>query len=225
MSYCQFQNDIKNWSVLPELPYKKTDLEPYISANTLEIHREKHQQAYINNLLMLVRDSEDESSSLECLMKKYRSSLTTNTHKRKEEKIYNNAAQVYNHTFFWHSLKKGGGGEPTGSIANEIEKTYASHIVFLEKMTAEAALHFGSGWLWCVSTPIVNDFKIDSYSTDNAQIVKEKDKPLLVLDLWEHSYYLDYQNRRAEYVKNFFDYLINWEFANECLANPCTLLT
>ncbi len=185
---------------LPALPYAQDALAPYISAETLEYHYGKHHAAYVNNLNKLIAGTEYENMPLEEIILKSTGSL------------FNNAAQTWNHTFYWNSLKPGGGGEPTGALAEEITKTFGSFAQFKEKFTNAAVTLFGSGWAWLVKNP---DGTLGIEQTSNAgNPMTSGKKPLLTCDVWEHAYYIDYRNARPKYVEAFWN-LANWQFAAE----------
>ena len=187
---------------LPKLPYDMDALEPQISKETLEYHYGKHHQAYVNNLNKLVADTADENKSLEEIM----TSATGG--------LFNNAAQVWNHTFYWNCLKPNGGGEPTGKLLELITKACGSFSAFKEKFSETAAKHFGSGWVWLVQN---SDDSLEIVSTGNAaNPLTEKKTPLLTCDVWEHAYYIDYRNARPKYIEAFWN-LVNWDFVESCL--------
>lgn len=184
---------------LPDLPYPLNGLEPHISAETLEYHYGKHHQAYVTNLNNLVPGTEFEKASLEDIIKKATGG------------IFNNAAQVWNHTFYWHCLSPDGGGEPTGALAEAINKAFGSFEAFKELFTKTAISTFGSGWAWLVKN---KDGLLAITSTSNAGCPLTTDqKALLTCDVWEHAYYIDYRNARPKYVEAFWN-LVNWEFVN-----------
>ncbi len=188
---------------LPPLPYEKTALEPHISAETLEYHYGKHHQTYVTNLNNLIAGTEFESLSLEEIVKKSSGG------------IFNNAAQVWNHTFYWNSLSPNGGGEPTGALADAINKTFGSFAKFKEELTKTAITTFGSGWAWLVKNA---DGSLALVSTSNAATpLTAGQTPLLTIDVWEHAYYVDYRNLRPKYVEAFWN-LVNWEFAAKNFA-------
>lgn len=188
---------------LPELPYAKNALEPHISAETLEYHYGKHHQTYVTNLNNLIKGTEFEKLSLEEIIKKSNGG------------IFNNAAQVWNHTFYWHCLSPNGGGEPSGTVAEKINQKFGSFTAFKEKFTDVALKTFGSGWAWLVQN---KDGSIEIVSTSNAQTpMTSEQTALLTCDVWEHAYYIDYRNARAKYVEAFWN-LVNWEFVSENLA-------
>lgn len=184
---------------LPALPYARDALAPHISAETIDYHYGKHHNSYVVNLNKMIEGTEHAQKSLEDII---RSS---------EGGVFNNAAQIWNHTFYWNSLSPNGGGAPSGALANAITSAFGSFDELKEKMTASAAGNFGSGWTWLVKNAdgtlaIVNTSNADTPITD-ASVT-----PLLTIDVWEHAYYVDYRNARPEYLKNFWE-LANWEFA------------
>ena len=188
---------------LPELPYAKDALQPHISAETLEFHYGKHHQTYVTNLNNLIPGTEFENLSLEDIVKKSSGG------------VFNNAAQVWNHTFYWHSLSPQGGGEPTGALAEAINKQWGSFAAFKEAFTKAAIGTFGSGWAWLVKKA---DGGLDIVSTSNAATPLTTDaKALLTIDVWEHAYYIDYRNARPKYAEAFWN-LANWEFASKNYA-------
>lgn len=188
---------------LPALPFDSTALEPYMSARTLEFHHGKHHQTYITNLNGLVKDTPFESAPLEKIIQE-----TAGDPERAG--LFNNAAQTWNHSFFWQSLKPRGGGEPTGILADKINASFGGTAQFKEQFKQAALTQFGSGWAWLVQAG--DALKI--VKTSNAQTpLTEGLVPLLTFDVWEHAYYLDYQNRRADAVQAFLDHLANWDFA------------
>lgn len=184
---------------LPELPYSKDALTPHISAETLDYHYGKHHNAYVTKLNGMIEGTEFAEMSLEDIIKK------------SEGGLFNNAAQVWNHTFYWNSLSPNGGGEPTGKLAEEINKNFGSFAEFKEKFSATAAGTFGSGWAWLVKN---SDGSLEIVSTSNAAtpITDEGKTPLLTCDVWEHAYYVDYRNARPKYIEAFWN-LVNWDFA------------
>ncbi|MEO5375980.1 MAG: superoxide dismutase [Alphaproteobacteria bacterium] len=195
---------------LPPLPYDRTALEPYISARTLEFHHGKHHQTYVTNLNNLLKDSPLASKSLEEVM-------TAVAGDADKVGIFNNAAQVWNHTFFWNCMKPGGGGVPTGEIKARIDAAFGSFDKFKEEFKTAATTQFGSGWAWLAVG--VNDGVLKVSKSSNADLpLRHAQRPLLTCDVWEHAYYLDYQNRRADFVQAFLDHLVNWDFVAENLA-------
>lgn len=188
---------------LPALPYEKNALEPHISAETLEYHYGKHHNTYVVNLNNLIKGTEFEDKSLEEIIKTAKGG------------IFNNAAQVWNHTFYWHCLSPNGGGEPTGALADAIKQAFGSVEAFKEEFTKSAIGNFGSGWTWLVKKA---DGKLAIVNTSNAATpLTDGDKALLTVDIWEHAYYIDYRNARPKYLENFWA-LVNWEFAAKNLA-------
>lgn len=187
---------------LPELPYAKDALAPHISAETLEYHYGKHHQAYVDNLNKLVAGTPNENKSLEDLIK------TT------DGGIFNNAAQVWNHTFYWYCLKPKGGGAPTGKIGDAINKTFGSFDAFKEQFSEAAKTQFGSGWAWLVKKA---DGTLAIEKTGNAgNPMTSGHKPIMTCDVWEHAYYIDYRNARPKYVEAFWN-LVNWDFVEQQL--------
>ena len=190
---------------LPALPYPKNALEPYTSAQTLDFHHGKHHQAYVTNLNNLVKDT---SQSLEELIKgSYKDDSKVG--------IFNNAAQVWNHSFFWNCMKPGGGGAPSGNVASAIDRDLGGLAKFKDDFKAAAVGQFGSGWAWLVA----DGGKLKITRTPNAvNPLAEGQTALLTCDVWEHAYYLDYQNRRPDFVQTFLDQLINWDFVAQNLS-------
>ncbi|MBU3824654.1 MAG: superoxide dismutase [Fe] [Candidatus Oceanisphaera merdipullorum] len=188
---------------LPALPYAKNALLPHISEETLEYHYGKHHNSYVVNLNNLVPGTEFEGKSLEEIIK-------TST-----GGVFNNAAQIWNHTFYWHCLAPNGGGEPTGALADAIKAAFGSFDAFKEEFTKSCVSNFGSGWTWLVKNA---DGTVAIANTSNAGCPLTGDAtPLLTCDVWEHAYYIDYRNVRPDYVKAFWS-LVNWEFAAENFA-------
>lgn len=187
---------------LPELPYPRDALKPVISPETIEYHYGKHHQAYVDNLNKLITGTEYKDMSLEEVIKKSSGG------------IFNNAAQVFNHSFYWKCMSPNGGGEPTGKLAELINKNFGSFAAFKEKFTAVAMATFGSGWTWLIQN---DDGSLGIESTSNAGTpITEGKTPLLTCDVWEHAYYIDYRNARAAYVEKFWD-IVNWDFvADNC---------
>lgn len=182
---------------LPALPYSNDALEPVISKETLEYHYGKHHQTYVINLNKLIIGTEFENLTLEEIIKKSSGG------------IFNNAAQVFNHTFYWNCLAPRAGGEPGGKLVEAINEAFGSFAAFKEKFTATAVGTFGSGWAWLVKNA---EGKLEIVSTSNAgNPLTENKIPLLTCDVWEHAYYIDYRNARASYVEKFWD-LVNWDF-------------
>ncbi|GAA4406694.1 superoxide dismutase [Fe] [Advenella faeciporci] len=188
---------------LPALPYALDALAPHISQETLEFHYGKHHQTYVTNLNNLIAGTEFENASLEEIIKKSSGG------------VFNNAAQVWNHTFYWNSLSPNGGGEPTGALLEAINAKWGSVAAFKEAFNKSAAGNFGSGWTWLVKK---EDGTLDIVNTSNAATpLTGNDKPLLTCDVWEHAYYIDYRNARPKYLETFWN-IVNWEFAAANLA-------
>jgi superoxide dismutase, Fe-Mn family len=184
---------------LPKLPYAMDALAPHISKETFEFHYGKHHQAYVTNLNGLIKGTEFENSSLEEIIKKSAGG------------VFNNAAQVWNHTFFWHSMKPAGGGKPSGALAAAIDKKWGSFDAFKEAFTKSAVGNFGSGWTWLVKKA---DGSLDIVNTSNAgTVLTMADTALLTIDVWEHAYYIDFRNARPKFVETFLNSLANWDFA------------
>ncbi|HAD49511.1 MAG: superoxide dismutase [Fe] [Idiomarina sp.] len=189
---------------LPALPYEKNALEPHISAETLEYHYGKHHATYVSKLNDAVKGTDLESKSLEDIIKSEKGGL------------FNNAAQVWNHTFYWNCLAPNGGGAPTGAVADAINSKWGSFEKFQEEFNASAAGNFGSGWTWLVKKA---DGSVEIMNTDDADTPVAHDgvTPLLTVDVWEHAYYIDYRNSRPNYLEAFWK-LVNWEFVNKNFA-------
>ncbi|SDK69974.1 superoxide dismutase [Fe] [Microbulbifer yueqingensis] len=187
--------------VLPELPYAKDALEPHISQETLEYHYGKHHQTYVDKLNGLLEGTPDADKSLEEVIKSSSGGL------------FNNAAQVWNHTFYWNCLSPNGGGEPSGAVAEAINKAFGSFDKFKEEFTNSAVNNFGSGWTWLVKK---GDGSVAIVNTSNAgtPLTEADQTPLLTCDVWEHAYYIDYRNARPKYMEGFWK-LVNWEFVNK----------
>jgi superoxide dismutase, Fe-Mn family len=184
---------------LPELPYAKDALAPYISGETLDFHYGKHHKTYVDNLNKLIPGTEFEKLTLEEIVKKAPAGG-----------IFNNSAQIWNHTFYWNSLAPHAGGEPSGELAAAITKSFGSFAQFKEKFSTAATTLFGSGWAWLVKNA---DGSLEIVQASNAgNPLKDGKKPLLTCDVWEHAYYIDYRNARAKYVEAFWN-LVNWKFA------------
>ena len=189
---------------LPPLPYAKDALAPHLSQETLEYHHDKHHNAYIVNLNNLQKGTEFEEMSLEQIVKKSSGG------------IYNNAAQTWNHTFLWNSMKPGGGGEPKGALADAINAKWGSHAAFKEAFAKSAVGNFGSGWTWLVKKA---DGGVDIVNMGAAGTpLTTADKALLTIDVWEHAYYIDYRNLRPKYCEVFLNSLVNWDFAEANFA-------
>ncbi len=185
---------------LPPLPYARDALAPHISAETMEYHYGKHHQAYVNNLNNLIKGTEFENAGLEDIVRKSSGGL------------YNNAAQVWNHTFFWSGMKPGGGGAPSGPLADAIQRKWGSFDEFKKAFQASAVGNFGSGWTWLVKK---TDGSVDIVNMGAAGTpLTTGDKALLTIDVWEHAYYIDYRNLRPKFVEAFLEHLANWDFAS-----------
>ncbi len=193
---------------LPPLPYADNALDPVISANTISFHYGKHHKAYVDNLNKLAAGTEFENMKLEDVIKKTAGVAD-------KVGVFNNAAQIWNHTFYWNSLKPNGGGAPTGAVKAKIEAAFGSYEKFAEDFAQAAVTQFGSGWAWLVA----EGSEVKLVKTANAEVPFTKgQKPLLTIDVWEHAYYLDWQNRRPDYAKAVIEKLLNWDFANANLA-------
>ncbi len=187
---------------LPDLPYAADALEPHVSARTLEFHYGKHHKGYVDKLNKAIAGTRYEGQSLETII--------AASHEAADTGVFNNAAQTWNHTFLWHSMSPSGGGTPTGPLAESLEQRFGGLEGFRQAFRKSALGQFGSGWTWLVRTPE----GVDVASTGNAGTpLTDGATPLLTLDVWEHAYYLDYQNQRGAYVDAFLSDLINWEFA------------
>ncbi len=194
--------------LLPDLPYAPDALEPYISEQTVAFHYGKHHQGYVEKTNRLIAGTPFEKLSLEEIIR--------GSSEKKQTAIFNNAAQVFNHSFYWKCLTPKGGGEPKGAIKAAIKKSFGSYEKFTDAFFQSAISQFGSGWTWLVA----ESDKLTILNTSNAEnpIVKGK-TPILTLDVWEHAYYLDYQNKRGNYVQAFLNHLVNWSFAEANLAS------
>ena len=188
---------------LPALPYDRTALEPHISGETIDYHYGKHHKAYVDNLNKMIAGTEFEAMPLEAIVRKAQGGM------------FNNAAQVWNHTFYWNCMSPNGGGEPTGKVGEAIAKAFGGFDKFREQFSDLAVKTFGSGWAWLVQRP---DGSLGIVNTSNAATpITGSDKPLFTTDVWEHAYYIDYRNARPKYVEAFWN-LVNWEFAASNLA-------
>lgn len=193
---------------LPELPYAKDALAPHISAETLGFHHGKHHAAYVSKMNAAIEGTAKADLPLEDLIRAAASEA--------DQGLFNNAAQTWNHTFYWNSMSPRGGGAPKGDLAERIDRDFGSLEGFRKAFADAGATQFGSGWAWL----IVRDGKLEVRKTLNAETPLTEDDavPLLTMDVWEHAYYLDYQNRRPDYIETFLDKLVNWDFAAENLA-------
>lgn len=187
---------------LPALPYAMNALEPYISERTMEFHYGKHHKAYVDNLNKLIAGSHFEQMSLEEIIRK-------TAGKAEYAGIFNNAAQAWNHAFFWTCMQPGGGGEPTGEMKKKIERSFGGYDKFREEFAAAATTQFGSGWAWLAEDEESGKLKVIKTANADTPIAHGL-KPLLTVDVWEHAYYLDYQNRRPDFVNAFLDHLAKW---------------
>jgi Fe-Mn family superoxide dismutase len=193
---------------LPALPYSLDALEPHISRSTLEFHHGKHHAAYVTNLNNLVAGTDLEAKSLE-------DTILAVAGDASKAGVFNNAAQVWNHTFYWQGMKPGGGGAPSGDLAAKIDAAFGSFDTFKEQFKTAGATQFGSGWAWLV----LDNGTLKITKTGNADLpLAHGQKALLTMDVWEHAYYLDYQNRRPDYISTFLDKLVNWDFVATNLA-------
>lgn len=192
--------------VLPPLPYEKSALAPHISEETLSFHYGKHHQAYVTKLNGFVAaDASLASKSLEEIIKSSSGG------------VFNNAAQIWNHTFYWHSLSPNGGGAPTGKIADAIQRDFGGFDAFQSEFTDNCVNHFGSGWVFLLQDRATGKLRIQQQHDAGCPLTDDSAVPILTCDVWEHAYYVDYRNARPDYVKAFWN-LINWDFANQNLA-------
>lgn len=204
MTFSNEANQTKAPFILPDLPYGKSDLEPHMSAETFDYHHGKHHNAYVTNLNNMLKNFDDfEGQDLEGIIKEsYEDSAYAG--------IFNNAAQIWNHSFFWHSMRKNGGGMPQERLLNMINNDFGSFEKFCEEFVMAGATQFGSGWVWLVSD--IGTLKI--IKTSNAETpITNGHQPLICCDVWEHAYYIDYKNARPDFLKVFLEKLVNWEFA------------
>jgi superoxide dismutase, Fe-Mn family len=194
-------------SGLPPLPYKNDALEPYISSRTIEFHYGKHHQGYAANTLKMIAGTNLAKLPLKDIILKSQGI-------KELIPTYNNTAQLFNHNFYWESMKPKGGGKPQGKILQAIEQSFGGFDAFVKTFTESATAQFGSGWTWLVKDG--NHLKVINTGNADTPLTMEL-IPLLTIDLWEHAYYLDYQNRRADYIRTFLDHLVNWDFAGKNL--------
>lgn len=193
--------------IVPDLPYPKNALEPHISARTLEFHHDKHHKAYVDNGNKLLAGTDLENQDAETIITKVAGDAS-------RAGIFNNVAQAWNHSFLWQCMKPNGGGRPTGPIAQKIDADFGSYDKFAEELKNAGITQFGSGWAWLA----LKDGKLTIMKTANADTpAAHGAKALLTIDVWEHAYYLDFQNRRPDYLQTFIDHLINWEHVNSLL--------
>ena len=189
---------------LPPLPYAKDALQPHMSAKTLEFHHDKHHATYVKTLNELVAGSKFEKQSLEDVIR-----ATAGSKSKPEQLIYNNAGQAWNHNFFWHCMRPQGGGKPSGEIGKELDRVFGGYDKFAEEFKRAATTQFGSGWAWLV----LDGGKLKVTQSANANDpIADGAAALLTIDVWEHAYYLDFQNRRPDFVTTFLEHLVNWEF-------------
>jgi len=193
---------------LPPLPFGDNDLAPHISKETLNFHYGKHHKAYVDKTNAAIEGTDLDNATLEEIVEKAEGS---------DQGLFNNAAQVWNHTFYWNSMTPNGGGAPTGDVAAAINESFGDYDSFKDGFAAAGAGQFGSGWAWLIA----KNGKLDIVKTLNAETPLTQDgaTPLLTMDVWEHAYYLDYQNKRPDYINTFLDHLVNWDFANANLKN------
>jgi Fe-Mn family superoxide dismutase len=194
---------------LPPLPYDKSALKPLISAKTLEIHHGKHHAKYVDTLNSMVKGTDLENQPLEKIMKV--------SYYKKNQALFNNAAQAWNHSFYWKCMKQKGGGIPSGKLAQAIETSFGSFAVFRKQFVEAANTAFGSGWAWLISDTKGNLSVVKTIGADNPLVTSPGSVPILTCDVWEHAYYLDYQNMRPTYVDTFLDKLVNWDYVAENL--------
>jgi Fe-Mn family superoxide dismutase len=194
------ENDQEGYGMafeLPPLPYAMDALAPHISKETLEYHYSKHHQAYVTNLNKLTEGTDDADKPLEDVIMKA------------EGGLFNNSAQVWNHTFYWNCMRGDGGGAPSGAVADAINSAFGSYDDFRTKFAEAATTQFGSGWAWLVH----DGSKLDIVKTANADLpMRHSQKALLTIDVWEHAYYIDFRNARPNYINTFLDHLVNWDF-------------
>ncbi|HXI88057.1 MAG TPA: superoxide dismutase [Parvularculaceae bacterium] len=192
---------------LPDLPYAQSALAPHISAQTLEFHHGKHHKAYVDKTNDLIKGKKLDSEPIEEIVRAAHG---------KDQALFNNAAQAWNHSFYWRCMKPNGGGAPTGDVARAIQKNFDAYDAFKAAFADAGATQFGSGWAWLVA----RKGKLEIKKTPNAEVpwVEKGVTPLLLMDVWEHAYYLDYQNKRPAYISSFLDHLVNWDFVNENFA-------
>ena len=190
---------------LPELSFAQNALEPFVSEKTIQFHHGKHHKAYVDNTVKLTTGTELEGKTLEEI-------ILASTRNAEKTGIFNNAAQVWNHSFYWSCIKPGGGGEPTGRVLEIIKSSFGSYQSFVEQFSNAGMTQFGSGWAWLI---LKENNTLEIIKTPNADTpIAHNLKPILTVDVWEHAYYLDYQNRRADYIKTFLESLVNWDFVN-----------
>jgi Fe-Mn family superoxide dismutase len=209
MTYSKIANQNSFPFILPELPYAKDALLPHFTIENFDYHHGKHHNAYVVNLNNLLQNHILNAKSLEEI-------IALSSKDAAMTGIFNNAAQIWNHTFYWHSMKPGGGGKPTGALLTQIEKDFGSFEKFVEEFKQAGATQFGSGWAWL----IYDDGKLKVAKTANAATpITNGARPILTCDVWEHAYYIDFRNRRPDYLSAFMEHLVNWDFAMENFEN------
>lgn len=190
----------------PDLPYERDALEPYLSKEAIAFHYGKHHRSYVDKTNALIEGGDYGGATLEEIVRATRD---------RDETLFNNAAQAWNHDFYWRSMSPGGGGPPKGEIATLIERSFGGYDNFATAFVDAGSSQFGSGWIWLVNAAD----QLEIRATSNAQTpLTDGVTPLITMDVWEHAYYLDYQNRRKDYIASFLDHLVNWEFAGENLS-------
>lgn len=209
MIYCKHSNQTVQPFILPELPFAKDSFAPHFSSETFDYHHGKHHQTYVTNLNNLLQNNQSlAGKSLEEIIK-----ISSNDSALAG--VFNNAAQVWNHTFFWYSIKPNGGGKPSGKMLEQLNKDFGSFENFTTEFKQAAVSQFGSGWAWLVW----HEDKLQIVKTANAETPITKNiKPLLACDVWEHAYYIDYRNKRPDYVSIYIEHMINWEIAEKRLG-------
>ncbi len=206
---CKESNQTTKDFILPALPFANDTLEPYYSQKLISLHHGKHHAAYVNNLNKLIPGTKYENLSLEEIIKESAKNSA-------DKSIFNNAAQIWNHTFFWNCMKQNGGGKPEGDLLKLIEKSFCSFESFKEQFSKAATTLFGSGWAWLVLDG--DRLKITQESNAGTPLAEEL-IPILTLDVWEHAYYPDYENKRPDFITTFLDNLVNWDFVNQMYEN------
>jgi Fe-Mn family superoxide dismutase len=209
MTFCKISNQTQYPFVLPSLPYADTALEPVMSSKTFSFHHQKHHNAYVVNLNKLIEGSDFAKMDLESI-------IVATADKVDKAAIFNNAAQVWNHTFFWNSMSPSGGGKPSANLLNKINEDFGSFEAFCESFKSNGISQFGSGWVWLVQDK--NSKKLSIVKTSNANSpITSGYNPLITCDVWEHAYYIDFQNKRPDFLSVFLEKLVNWNFASERL--------
>lgn len=197
---------------LPDLPYAHDALQPHISKETLEYHHDKHHQAYVTNLNNLIKGTDLEDKELDDIIK-----ATAGDNDPSKAGIFNNAAQVWNHTFYWNCMTPNGGGQPTGAVSDKINAAFGGYDKFVEEFTKAATTQFGSGWAWLVADEVNGNLSIMKTPNGDNPMAHGK-TAILTIDVWEHAYYIDFRNARPKYISTFIDHLINWDYVNAKLA-------